>query len=289
MLNELKNLKYPGRKEDILFLLRNVIGDRALLPDDLRVLCSHAPAGYQLFYEALLSYCKSFAWITEGEAITVNEPLLKYLDSDDVLNVELIRRTLKVLFETGIFKTDMFTYDVGECRTIFRNECLPLAYSAIRNVLISQGFLIADRENHRSIIYVNSTFEKIVSQFCKKTVHAFTLEQLKAKMENNAIEGAMAEEFVLNYERRRITNLELATKIRIISDIDVAAGYDIISFETNQSTYFDRYIEVKAISKNGFFWSANEYETAKLKGEQYYLYLIDLSKVNCVDYIPIRC
>ncbi|MBD5484393.1 MAG: DUF3883 domain-containing protein, partial [Lachnospiraceae bacterium] len=80
-------------------------------------------------------------------------------------------------------------------------------------------------------------------------------------MENNAIVGAMAEEFVLNYEHQRITNLELASKIRIISDVDVTAGYDIISFDSNQSTRYDRYIEVKATSKNGFFWSVNEYET----------------------------
>ncbi|MBD5484952.1 MAG: DUF3883 domain-containing protein [Lachnospiraceae bacterium] len=287
MLNELKNLKYPGRKEDILFLLRNIIGDRALLPHDLSVICSHAPAGYQLFYDALLTYCTSFTWITVGEVIAVNESLYKYLDSDDVLNNELIKRTVKALFETGIFKTDMFAYDVEECRITFHNEHLPLAYSAIRNVLISQGFLNVDRDNHRNTMYVNSTFEEIVSRFCKETVRTFTLEQLKAKIENNAIAGAKAEEFALNYERKRITNLELVAKIRIISNVDVSAGYDIISFEANQSTYFDRYIEVKAISRNGFFWSTNEYETAKLKGKQYYLYLIDLAKVNRADYTPI--
>ena len=32
----------------------------------------------------------------------------------------------------------------------------------------------------------------------------------------------------------------------------------------------DRFIGVKAISSYGFYWSKNEYETAKLKGEPYY-------------------
>lgn len=287
MLDELKKIKYPGRKEDILFLLRNIIGNRMFLPDDLKVLCSHAPAGYQLSYDDLLSYCKSFAWISENEVIAVDESLFKYLDSDDALNDELIRRTVKDLFEIGIFKIDMFSYNVVDCRIIFRNERLPLTYSSIRNVLISQGFFVVDRENHKSVIYVNSIYEKIVSRFCKETVRTFTLEQLKAKMENNAIVGAMAEEFVLNYEQQRITNLELVSKIRIISDVDITAGYDIISFDSNQSTRYDRYIEVKATSKNGFFWSVNEYETAKLKGKQYYLYLVDLSKVNCAGYTPL--
>lgn len=287
MLDELKKLKYPGRKEDILFLLRNIIGNRVLLPDDLKVLCSHAPAGYQLSYDELLSYCKSFAWISENEFIAVDESLLKYLNSDDALNDELISRTVKDLFEIGIFKADMFSYNVVDCRIIFHNERLPLIYSSIRNVLISQGFFVVDRENHKSVIYINSIYEKLVSRFCKETVRTLTLQQLKEKMENNAIVGAMAEEFVLNYEKQRITNPELLEKIRIISDVDVTAGYDIISYESNQSIHYDRYIEVKAISKNGFFWSVNEYETAKLKGKQYYLYLIDLAKMNCADYTPL--
>ena len=48
----------------------------------------------------------------------------------------------------------------------------------------------------------------------------------------------------------------------------------------------DRFIEVKAISSSGFYWSKNEYETAKLKGETYYLYLVDLHKINQPDYTP---
>lgn len=32
----------------------------------------------------------------------------------------------------------------------------------------------------------------------------------------------------------------------------------------------DRFIGVKAISSSGFYYSKNEYETAKLKGEPYY-------------------
>lgn len=286
MLNELKNLKNPGRKEDILFLLRNIIGDRALLEDDLKVLCSHAPAGLQLFYDARLPYCRSFSWILVDEVITIDKALLEYLDSDNVLNIELIKRTVKILFEKGIFRADMFTYNTDKCRITFRNEHLSLVYSAIRNTLISQGFFVIERENYRTFMYIDKKFERIVSKFCIETVHKFTLEQLKKKIENDAIVGVKAEEFAYDYEKRRITNKSLSAKIRIISDIDVTAGYDIISFEDNKSMNYDRYIEVKAISKNGFFWSANEYETARLKGKQYYLYLVDVSKVSRTNYKP---
>lgn len=286
MLNGLKNLKYPGGKEEILFLLRNIIGNRALLEEDLKVLCSHAPAGLQLYCDALLPYCKSFAWISMDEMITIDNSLIEYLDSDYVLNIELIKRTIKTLFGLGIFRADMFTYNIENCQIVFRNECLSLAYSTIRNTLISQGFFVIERQNHRTFMYVDTKFESIVLKLCMETVRKTTLEQLKKKIENDAIVGEKAEKFVLTYEKQRITNKCLSVKIRIISNIDVSAGYDIISFEKNQSTSYDRYIEVKAISKNGFFWSANEYETAKLKGKQYYLYLVDISKVSYANYKP---
>ena len=286
MLNELKNLRVPGRKEDILFLLRNIIGYRALLEDDLKVLCSHAPAGLQLFYDALIPYCKGFAWISMDEIITVDESLIEYLDSDNALNIELVKRTVKTLFDLGIFRADLFNYNIDNCQIAFRNECLSLAFSAVRNTLISQGFFEIERENYRTFMYVDSKYESIVSKFCAETYHKTTLEQLKKKIENDAIVGEKAEGFVLAYEKRRITNKYLSAKIRVISNIDVFAGYDIISFEQNQSMSYDRYIEVKAVSKNGFYWSANEYETAKRKGKQYYLYLVDISKVGYANYKP---
>lgn len=48
----------------------------------------------------------------------------------------------------------------------------------------------------------------------------------------------------------------------------------------------DRFIEVKAISNVGFYWSKNEYEIAKLKGKSYYLYLVELNKINNLEYSP---
>ena len=64
------------------------------------------------------------------------------------------------------------------------------------------------------------------------------------------------------------------------------AGYDIVSYNSAVSTKPDRFIEVKAVSKEGFYWSNNEYETAKLLGAKYYLYLVNLSLIHQDDYLP---
>lgn len=97
--------------------------------------------------------------------------------------------------------------------------------------------------------------------------------------------GEKAELFVLEFEKNRL-GAPLAGKVRRISEVDVTAGYDIISYNSVKSKETDRFIEVKAISSSGFYWSKNEYETAKLKGETYYLYLVDLHKINQPDYVP---
>lgn len=81
--------------------------------------------------------------------------------------------------------------------------------------------------------------------------------------------------------------MPLSEKVRRISEIDVEAGYDIVSFESLQSQEPDRLIEVKAISDTGFYWSKNEYEIARLKGDKYYLYLVELTRISQKDYSPL--
>lgn len=89
----------------------------------------------------------------------------------------------------------------------------------------------------------------------------------------------------MEYEKRRL-GIADGTKVKRISDIDVSAGYDIVSVNTPEAVASNRFIEVKAISTAGFFWSKNEYAVAKLLGTNYYLYLVDLTKISNNGYSP---
>lgn len=288
MLDELKRLNYPGRKEELLYFLQSIVGNKIIWLDDIRVLCIHAPAGYQLRAEYLVAYCACFGWISQNEGISASTEIRAILSDELQLNRYMVESTLGTLFHNGILTADMFIYDIEKCQVSFRNELLPLSFASIRNVLVSQEFLIIEREDRKTLFWVNPDFEEVLSHFCKKSSNALTLEQLKLRLQANSIAGAKAESFVLEYEKRRISNLYLQSQIKQISEIDVCAGYDIVSFESNASPSYDRFIEVKAISRNlGFFWSKNELEIAKLKGEKYYLYLVDLSKITDNEYNPI--
>ena len=131
------------------------------------------------------------------------------------------------------------------------------------------------------------SMKKMLSSFCQQSKRTIGIEQLKKQLEENRQAGEKAEQYVLQYEKKRNDKNSLAEKVRIISDIDVCAGYDIVSFDSNDSDDYDRFIEVKAVSKSkSFYWSSNELNTARLKGKHYYLYLVDLNKVSDENYIP---
>lgn len=286
MLDGLKNLNYQGGKGGLLFFLCDVIGTGQVKISDAEVLCSHAPGKHYLVVKSLISYCAAFGWIEMSEDTISVSPAIATLLNDKVrLNDVLIISTVNQLFKENLIDSGMFCYDSVQLSYAFKNELLPLSLSGVRNVLISQGFLIPLRDTQGTRFYISPTYDALVAKHCRERRKQLSLEQLKRQLERNELMGEKAELFALEYEKKRL-GLPLSEKIRRISEIDVAAGYDIVSFDSPLSQEPDRFIEVKAVSDAGFYWSRNEYEIAKLYGEKYFLYLVELSKIADEEYKP---
>ena len=91
----------------------------------------------------------------------------------------------------------------------------------------------------------------------------------------------------MKYERTRLSGHPKLEKVKIISDVDCGAGYDVISFENLNSAEINRFIEVKSYTgKTQFYWSKNEVEEAQARGDVYFLYLVNREKVSDSAYIP---
>lgn len=287
MLDELKNLRYQGGKDELLFFLYDVIGHREIRIRDIETICSHAPGGRFLSAADLLNYCHALGWIEiDADIVSLSSSIVAYVSDKDTLNDKLIRSTVEQLFVWETFNSSMFFFDVMKGCYSFRNELLPLHFSVVRNVLISQGFLIVVRDNQGVKFYIAQEYDSVVAQHCKTKRKQFSLEQLRKQLEDNELAGEKAELFVLSFEKNRIGQ-PLCEEIKRISEIDTSAGYDIVSFNTRDSVLPDRFIEVKAVSNTGFYWSRNEYEVAKLKGTNYYLYLVELNCLMRPDYCPL--
>lgn len=241
---------------------------------------------YQLDVNKLINYCSLFGWIRLDSNVYIDDKMKVLLECQDKLNKELISRTVNTLFHYEVFEPNLFYYDTIEERIIFNNDNLPLVYSSIRNVLASQSFFDIQR-NPYTTFFINPNCEEIVTFYCKKYKNKITLDQLKRQLEKNAEIGEIAEKYVLQYEIQRLNYSAISERVRIISDIDVGAGYDIISFDKPEDKNYNRFIEVKAISVNGFYWSINELEASKIKGTQYHLYLVELGRIYDDNYHPI--
>lgn len=287
MLDELiRNIKYQVGKDGLLFFFCDVLGHNEIPIQDVEVICSHAQGKRHLSASDIISYCIAFGWINKvAEIISVSPFLDNFIRDKETLNTQLVLSTIEQLFDNELFNPNMFSFDSIHCCYSFKNELLPLSLSSVRNVLISQGFLITERDNKGTHFYISSHYDNIIATYCKTKRKQLSLSKLKKQIEDNELAGEKAELFVLAFEKARIGQ-PLSEKIKRISEIDVSAGYDIVSFNSCESQKADRFIEVKAISNFGFYWSRNEYEIAKLKGEMYYLYLVELSRINEQGYIP---
>ena len=125
-------------------------------------------------------------------------------------------------------------------------------------------------------------FEQKIIQKKRK----ITQEELLLKLQKQQEDGDVGEQFVIEYETRRLEKLDLLPKR--VSAIDVSAGYDIMSCNDRLSTTYDRYIEVKAFRGSPhFYWSENERSVAMLLADAYFIYLVDLGQIEDTDYTPL--
>ncbi|MBM6669029.1 DUF3883 domain-containing protein [Lacrimispora saccharolytica] len=288
MLEDLKNINYSLTKDNFIYFMVDVFGNNRYDITSLSVLCNHAPGRLQLLFSDLLNYCIAFEWVLREENVYFLSPsIIKYIDDKEKLNDKLVKDSVIMLFNANLINADMFIYEANTDKIRFKNERFSLEFSIIRNALISQGLFEIRRTTKRTYFYLSETYFNFVSSFIKQQKKKLSLDQLKRKLEENEKSGDLAERFVLEFEQKRLP-ASLRSKIRIISSIDVTAGYDIVSFESANSLEIDRFIEVKAINhERRFFWSQNEYEVAKLKGNRYYLYLVELNNIRKADYKPI--
>ena len=113
-----------------------------------------------------------------------------------------------------------------------------------------------------------------------------TQEQLNSSKSQTYEMGCQGEKFVLEYERKRLPE-SLSSRIILLGEVEIARGYDILSFEGGDSILPDRYIEVKTFRGHPhFYWTENEIASARKYGEHYYLYLIDIDRINDATYEP---
>lgn len=283
MLAELKRCNSIGNIDGVLFLVsimagkdkisRNEIRNRCALENNITVNCPGAVA----FFEYLRLVESTSDTVLPSD--TLNS--LAGKSKDDII-AQLVAASINRLVEDGIFDKNATGFDPEKGHLTIKRSAFPLAYAAIRNFLTIAGAL--DKEENGEIC-VAGNYETDWTEQLRKRRKKFTLEQLLKQQEEQSKRGLEAEEFVLGLEKNRLPGK--ARVIKRISDFDVSAGYDIVSYESESSQHYDRFIEVKCyIGEPHFFWSENESDVARIKADSYLLCLVDYTRIGEPGYQP---
>lgn len=151
----------------------------------------------------------------------------------------------------------------------------------VRNVLQSKkinGEIAWDR-NGKYMIPSSSIIvsdDSIVSYKQSKPSHKISEETFRIIQENREKIGLAGENWVVDYEKSELVNNGfngLSKEVKRVSSTNIAAGYDVLSYEFAGS---EKFIEVKttALSKAEFFLSSNELEIAKEFKHRYWIYFV---------------
>lgn len=283
MLTELKRCNSIGNVDGILFLVSIMAGKERISRDEIRNRCAlensitvNCPGAVAFFEYLRLVDTTSDAVVPLPELDT-----LAAKSNGEVIE-QLAAMSINRLVEEGIFDKDATGFDAEKGHLTIKRSAFPLAYAAVRNFLTTAGAL--DKEENGEIC-VAGNYESDWTEQLRNRRKKFTLEQLLKQQEDQSRRGLEAEEFVLGLEKKRLPGL--AQKIKRISDFDVAAGYDIVSYENNGSEQYDRFIEVKCyMGSPHFFWSENESDVARIKADKYILCLVDYLRMGEPGYQP---
>ena len=203
----------------------------------------------------------------------LGEEILRESDDDYLINQSLKELFVKKCLLRGNFSKKILPalaqfennsrYRMDKVTTLFeQSNILPILYEAdllikqTPDVIINQEF---SQEVEKQIIQLPRKKPKITQ--------AQLDDDLEKERENKKKIGELAENIVLEFEKKRLGE-DGHTKIRRISQEYANAGYDIESP--------DRLIEVKGSTGDEFsiYWSQNEIETARENRDKYWIYFV---------------
>ncbi len=229
--------------------------------------------------------------IDDKNIVCVDQDFTEFLMSERYMRGKLLERMLLALKEDEAFQTIFsppnISYDVIYKLIQVDNSAFGFRFSNFRQLLVSFEFLNRHPDQHIRKFIVNQRYRILFDRIILPEVRRrkIGIENLEEVLEQRQIRGAEAEDYVLAFEKQRLSSHPKLQSVQKISDYDAGAGYDIVSYNNADSIEYDRFIEVKSCSVDRrFYWSKNEVSQARIMRGRYFLYLVDAKKINQTGY-----
>lgn len=278
-------------------LFREVLGSHAVVPEkDLRAYC--LARTYRVGPEldgALHLLINIQALTSDGENVRPGTHFDEIYQSEN-LGLAISKTLITQLRRTDeldeIFCAGSLTAGATPGEVYVHGSQIPFRYLSVLRLLRDLGGLQETRQPGMLLKAVPPISELLLTSIfeapaMRPTTGSMSLGEFLALKEANAAQANAAEDFVLNYERARLIGHQRLSLVRRISLENVAAGYDIISFESPKSIVADRFIEVKSFrTTEQFFLSAGEAAVASKLKDRYFIYVVDAEASKQPDYQP---
>jgi len=229
--------------------------------------------------------------IDENDIITLDENIKDFLFSEKQMCDKFVEFLFTALNQDdifhAIFSSEHISYDIIYHSTQINNSAFGFKFSNFKQILIDFDVIQIHPVQEFKKYILNSRYKKIFDKIILPEIKKRKLgvDDLKKILEQQQIHGEEAEKFVLNFEKKRLND---KVGINWVAEYSVAEGYDIASFQNEESIINDMFIEVKSyVGKPYFFWSRNEIEVSRRRGENYFLYLVDRDKILDKSYEPL--
>jgi len=228
--------------------------------------------------------------INEIGIVSLNRVFADFLFSEKQMCDRFVEHLFLILRDDddfqNIFSSKNISYDIIYHSIQITYSAFGLKYANFKQLLIDFDVIKIHPTVEIKKFIINSRYKKlfdktILPEIKKRKVG---IEEFQITLEQKQIYGEEAEKFVLRFEFNRLNGNK---QIDWVAEYSVNDGYDIASFNAEESITNDRFIEVKSFSGQPyFFWSRNEIDIARIKKKEYYLYLVDRDKINDIEYIP---
>lgn len=229
--------------------------------------------------------------INSDDAFILDTSFAKYLKSEKYMCDKFLEKLFFTLSEDEIFyeifSSKNMSYDIIYHSIQINNSAFSFKHSNFKQLLLDFDILQIHPTKEINKFIINSRYKKLFYKVILPEIkkRKIGIEELKKSLEQKQIYGEEAENFVLKFEKERLNSKE---GIEWVAEYSIAEGYDIASFNEIESTINDRFIEVKSYDGTPyFFWSRNEMDVARIKKENYFLYLVNRKYIDKEDYVPM--
>ena len=286
MLEKLLQHNNIGSQSQIVYIL-DLLSNGDYSIEDLKKACISREYSFSNSFNGVICLLQWLGVITDSNLIKLKNNIKLKNFTEDIC-ILLFSKLAKEKELHNFINSDNLIFDKS---VYVKNSLIKLQFSPIRNFLINLEIFEKDNLIYNQFSINKKSLKWFISSVIplieNSNINDNSIENFKNKLQRQEELGAEAEKFILAYEKLKRNKHTNCNNIQIISGINVKAGYDIQSYQSDTSILLDKYIEVKSYSRSPYFyWSRNEIKVAKQEKDKYFLYLVNRDEMSDKNYQP---